>query len=113
MSDTDTTDTANKAPSLQAQTIELGKTLKAISDRDPSGTPSPQAAAVFMRWLAAAGPTSREPAYLADVADNYDVFLNTNKDLFELFDILDNYIEVDDDEGPPEPRTYIGLPMTS
>ena len=110
MSDTDTT---NETPSLQAQTIELGKTLKAISDRDPSGTPSPQAAAVFRRWLVDAGPTSREPAYLADVADNYDVFLNTNKDLFELFDILDNYIEVDDDEGPPEPRTYIGLPMSS
>ncbi len=106
------TDTINETPSLQAQTIELGKTLKAISDRDPSGTPTPQAAAVFMRWLADAGPTSREPAYLADVADNYDVFLNTNEDLFELFDILDNYIEVDDD-GPPEPRTYIGLPMSS
>ncbi len=110
MSDTDTTD---ETPSLQAQTIELGKTLKAISDRDPSGTPTPQAAAVFRRWLADAGPTSREPAYLADVADNYDVFLNTNKDLFELFDILDNYIEVDEDDAPPEPRTYIGLPMSS
>ncbi len=109
MSDTDTT---NTAPSLQAQTIELGKTLKAISDRDPSGTPSAQAADVFMRWLAAAGPTSREPTYLADVADNYDVFLNTNKDLFELFDILDNYIEVDEDDAPPEPRTFIGLPMS-
>lgn len=104
---------AEEAPSLQAQTMELGKTLKAISDRDPSGTPTSQAAAVFAGWLAAAGPTSREPTYLADVADNYDVFLNTNKDLFELFDILDNYIEVDDDDAPPEPRTYIGLPMSS
>ena len=107
------TDTISETPSLQAQTIELGKTLKAISDRDPSGTPSPQAAAVFRRWLADAGPASREPAYLADVADNYDVFLNTNKDLFELFDILDNYIEVDEDDAPPAPRTYIGLPMSS
>ena len=107
------TDTGIDAPSLQAQTIELGKTLKAIADRDPSGTPTAQAAAVFKRWLADAGPTSREPAYLADVADNYDVFLNTNKDLFELFDILDNYIEVDEDAAPPAPRTYIGLPMTS
>ena len=110
MSDTDNT---SETPSLQTQTIELGKTLKAISDRDPSGTPTLQAAAVFRRWLAAAGPTSREPAYLADVADNYDVFLNTNKDLFELFDILDNYIEIEDDDAPPEPRTYIGLPMSS
>ncbi len=114
MSDTDTkSDTISETPSLQAQTIELGKTLRAISDRDPSGTPTPQAAAVFGRWLADAGPASREPAYLADVADNYDVFLNTNKDLFELFDILDNYIEVDEDAAPPVPRTYIGLPMTS
>ncbi len=109
----DTEESAEKPPSLQAQTMELGRTLKAISDRDPSGTPTPQAAAVFAGWLSAAGPTSREPAYLADVADNYDVFLNTNKDLFELFDILDNYIEVDDDDAPPEPRTYIGLPMSS
>ena len=111
MSDKEEVD--KKAPSLQAQTMELGKTLKAISDRDPSGTPTAQAAAVFAGWLAAAGPTSREPTYLADVADNYDVFLNTNKDLFELFDILDNYIEVEDDDAPPEPRTYIGLPMSS
>lgn len=112
MSDTDTA-AEQKAPSLQAQTMELGKTLKAIADRDPSGTPTPQAAAVFAGWLAAAGPTSREPTYLSDVAGNYDVFANTNKDLFELFDILDNYIEVDDDDAPPEPRTYIGLPMSS
>ncbi len=103
-----------KAPSLQDQTIELGKTLKSISDADPSGIPSPQAAAVFMGWLAEAGPTSREPVYLADVADNYDVFHNTNKDLWELFDILDNYIEVeDDDEEPPPRKTFIGLPLVS
>ncbi len=99
-------------PSLQDQTIELGKTLKSISDADPSGTPSPQAAAVFMGWLAEAGPTSREPVYLADVANNYDVFLNTNKDLWELFDILDNYIEVEDEEPPPR-GTFIGLPLVS
>ena len=113
MSNTQTDTGSEKPPSLQAQTIELGKTLKAIADRDPSGTPSPQAAAVFLGWLQAAGPTSREPTYLADVADNYDVFLNTNKDLFELFDILDNYIEIEEDDAPPEPRTYIGLPMSS
>lgn len=112
MSDTGS-EAEQKAPSLQAHTMELGKTLKAIADRDPSGTPTPQAAAVFAGWLAVAGPTSREPTYLSDVADNYDVFLNTNKDLFELFDILDNYIEIDEDDAPPEPRTYIGLPMSS
>lgn len=103
---------ADTPPSLQDQTIELGRTLKSIADNDPSGTPSPQAAAVFMGWLAEAGPTSREPVYLADVANNYDVFLNTNKDLWELFDILDNYIEVEDEEPPPR-GTFIGLPLVS
>ncbi len=104
--------TADKPPSLQEQTMELGRTLKAIADSDPSGTPSERAASVFAEWLTAAGPTSREPVYLADVADNYDVFANTNKDLFELFDILDNYIEVEDEELPPR-GTFIGLPLVS
>lgn len=101
-------------PSLQEQTMELGRTLKTIADRDPSGTPSAQAASVFADWLALAGPTSREPLYLSDVADNYDVFANTNKDLFELFDILDNYIEIEDeDPGDAPPRTFIPLPLMS
>ena len=94
--------------------MELGKTLKAFADRDPSGTPSPAAAAVFAEWLAVAGPTSREPTYLADVAANYDVFANTNKDLWEIFDILENYIEVEDEEPDDSPpRTFIGLPLVS
>lgn len=94
--------------------MELGRTLKEIADNDPSGTPTPTAASVFAGWLALAGPTSREPTYLADVADNFDVFANTNKDLFELFDILDNYIEVDDDDPDDNPpRTFIGLPLIS
>ena len=107
-------DDAQKPPSLQAQTMELGKTLKAFADRDPSGAPSPTAAAVFAEWLTVAGPTSREPTYLADVADNYDVQGNTNKDLWEIFDILENYIEVEDEEpGDSPPRTFIGLPLVS
>lgn len=94
--------------------MALGRTLHEIAERDPSGTPSPAAASVFADWLALAGPTSREPTYLADVAENFDVFGNTNKDLFELFDILDNYIEVEDeDPGDSPPRTFIGLPLVS
>ena len=90
----------------------LQLTREAIADNDPSGTPSPRAASIFAEWLILAGPTSREPVYLADVADNFDVFANTNKDLFELFDILDNYIEIEDEE--PLPRgTFIGLPLVS
>jgi len=101
-------------PSLQQQTIELGRKLKAIADENPSETPSEQAAAVFAEWLAVAGPTSREPTYLADVAGNYDVFANTNKDLWEIFDILENYIEVEDEEPDDSPpRTFIGLPLVS
>ena len=101
---------SEKPPSLQQQTIELGKMLRAISEETPSGCPSDTAAAAFAAWLVEAGPTSREPTYLADVLANYDISLNTNKDLWELFDILDNYIEVEDEE--PEPRrTFIGLPL--
>jgi len=106
-----------KPPSLQQQTIALGRTLKAISEQDPSGTPSETASAVFAGWLAAAGPTSREPAYLADVAVNFDTQANTNKDLWELFDILDNYIEVEEEDWEDEPpaarRRFIGLPLAS
>ena len=104
---------AGNPASLQEQTIALGRMLKKIADGDPSGTPSAQAAAVFHEWLAVAGPTSREPAYLADVAENYEIFANTNKDLWELFDILDNYIEVDDEMDRLPPRAFIRLPLVS
>ena len=99
-----------KEPSLQEQTMEIGRMLKTISEENPSGTPSAGATAVFVGWLALAGPTSREPAYLDDVAKNYVVAENSNKDLWEIFDILENYIEVEDEEPPP-PRTFIGLPL--
>ncbi len=102
---------ADEPPSLQQQTIELGKTLKAISENDPAGTPTEKAAAVFSAWLAEAGPGSREPQYFADVAANYDIPMNSNKDLWEMFDILENYIEVEDDPEPTQPRTFIGLPL--
>jgi len=102
--------TAQQVPSLQEQTIALGRTLKAIADSDPVGSPSPVAAAAFSDWLQEAGPGSREPHYFADVADNYDVAANSNRDLWDLFDILDNYIEVEDE--PADPRgTFIRLPL--
>jgi hypothetical protein len=100
-------------PSLQQQTIELGKILKATADSDPAGTPSRNAAEVFAKWLSEAGPGSREPVYFADVSANYDVAMNSNRDLWEMFDILENYIEVVDEEPlADEPRrTFIGLPL--
>jgi hypothetical protein len=102
-----------ETPSLQQQTIALGQILKAQADNDPSGAPGESAASVFADWLAAAGPGSREPGYFADVAGNYDVCANSNRDLWDLFDILENYIEVEDDEADMDtpPRTFIGLPL--
>ncbi len=96
--------------SLQEQTIVLGKMLKAISDEDPFGSPSQRAAAAFTAWLAEAGPGSREPHYFNDVATNYEVTENSNRDLWDLFDILENYIEVED-EPADEERTFISLPL--
>lgn len=101
------------APSLQEQTIALGRTLKEISDNAPVGTPTKLSARVFADWLAQAGPTSRQPERMADVAANYDVSANTNRDLFDLFTMLQSYIEVEDDdeEDTLPPRTFIGLPL--
>lgn len=102
----------DKPPSLQRQTMELGKTLKSIADGDPSGTPTALSARAFASWVAEAGPGSREPDYFADVAANYDVAGNTNRDLWDIFDILENYIEVEDEPFAEEPpRTFIGLPL--
>lgn len=100
-------------PSLQEQTIEMGRTLKEISDANPKGTPSELSARVFAGWLVQAGPTSRQPERLADVAEHYAVLDNTNRDLFDLFTMLQSYIEVEDDdeEDALPPRTFIGLPL--
>lgn len=101
------------APSLQEQTTTLGSTFKDIADNAPKGTPSELSAKVFADWLAQAGPTSRQPERMADVAQHYDVLANTNRDLFDLFTMLQSYIEVEDDdeEDALPPRTFIGLPL--
>jgi hypothetical protein len=104
-------------PTLLEQTIALGKVLMLVSDRDPTGTPSLEAAQAFKSWLDAAGPTSRQPRYFADIAENYVITDNSNDDLFRVFELLHPYIEVpaeeaDDDEGDePPPRTFVGLPI--
>ena len=99
--------------SLQNQTIVLGKMLKSVADADPSGTPTEAAAAAFTSWMAEAGPDSRQPDYFADVQENYDILGNSNRDLFDIFDILENYIEVEDDDLLEETpsKTFIGLPL--
>lgn len=106
-----TPETPDKPPSLQRQTIALGKTLKTIADGDPTGTPSELSARAFLGWIQEAGPGSHEPDYFADVAANYDIAGNSNQDLWDIFDILENYIEVEDELYADPPRTFIGLPL--
>ena len=94
--------------------MALGQMLKGVADADPSGVPSPAAAAAFASWTAEAGPGSRQPGYFADVADNYIVADNSNRDLWELFHMLESHIEVEEEDGDDEPRkTFIGLPLLS
>jgi len=94
---------------LFAMTRELGETLKSFSDRDPYGTPSDAAAKVFAGWLAESGPVSKRPGHFQDVLDNYIVVDNTNRDLFDLFNILESYIEFPVPEMPE--KLFIGLPV--
>lgn len=102
-------------PTLLEQTIALGKVLKLVSDRDPAGTPSSEAIQAFKSWLAAAGPTSRDPRYFADIDQNYEISENSNEDLFRVFELLHPYIEVpieeEGDDGDQPPRTFVGLPL--
>lgn len=102
-------------PSLAEQSIELGKTLRALMETDPAGTPTEAAARVFDEWLAVAGPASKQPHYFADVAENYPVRSNSNRDLFDLFVMLEGYLaEAQAEEYEPEPlKTFIGLPLAS
>jgi hypothetical protein len=96
-------------PDLYGQTIELGKALKAVSDRDPEGRPSQAASTAFSSWLVTVKSTNREPRFFEDVAENYDIAANSNRDLFTLFEMLHPYVDIPDFEE--EPRTFIGLPM--
>lgn len=106
-------------PSLLKQTLALGKILKESADSAPLDPPSEAAGAVFAEWLEFAGPTSREPGYFADVAKNYIASHNSNRDLWHIFHLLENYIEVDESEYDEEfedaaaapPRAFIRLPL--
>jgi hypothetical protein len=98
-------------PSLSEQTVALGKTLKALMEADPAGTPTETAAVVFVEWLEVAGPASKQPAYFADVAENYAVRMNSNRDLFDLFVMLEAYLAEAQEPEPIEMGTFIGLPI--
>jgi len=103
-------------PDLLLQTIELATILKKISDRDPEGRPSPAAAKVFREWLSTARNSTEEPQYFDDVAQNFDVEGRSNRDLFDMFELLHPYVEIIDDrplpdDEPPSGRGFIPLPI--
>ena len=81
-------------PNLLQQTMELAKVLMQISNRDPEGRPSGAAEGVFRQWLGVARNFTEEPQYFDDVAENYDVAGRSNKDLFDLFEMLHPYVEI-------------------
>ena len=104
--------TDESPPSLLTQTRALGETLKAIAAPNPLAPPPPQAAAVFAAWLAEAGPGSREPRYFADVAENFDTQACTSAELFEMFEILENYLAAEEQDDEDDPRgSFIPLPL--
>jgi hypothetical protein len=99
-----------KEPDLYEQTMELGKSLKAIADRDPDGKPTERAAAAFKSWIITVGSSNREPRYFEDVAENYDISANSNRDLLTIFEMLHPYVDFPEIEED-EPGVFIGLPM--
>lgn len=101
----------DEEPDIATQTLELGRKLKQFSDNDPAGMPTDAAAAVFSLWLSVAGPVSREPGYFADVALHYPIQSNSNKDLFNLFDMLANYLDFEVEDTEDTPPSFIKLPM--
>ncbi len=95
---------------LRDATRELGDVLYAFMTEDPAGMPSEATAAVFARWLAEAGPVSGQPERFADVAANYVVPSNSNKDLLNLFSFLQSYLTFEEPPPPPE-GAFIPLRM--
>jgi hypothetical protein len=97
---------------LQPQTEALGQMLKSVSESDPSGTPTPAATSAFVSWVTEAGPASRQPDYFLDVLENYDIPGNSNRDLYDMFHILEAYLPVVDEAWEDEvSKTFIGLPL--
>jgi len=113
--------TPEAVQALLRQTMEIGQLLHSVADKDPEGTPTAIACTAFKHWAEVAGPHSTEPRYFVDVLENYDAEGRSNKDLFDVFELLDPYLELPyEDEEEPEvdsvvsdkPRTFISLPIS-
>ena len=102
----------DETPSIFDQTIELGRLLRTISDRDPEGSPSLNAVAVFREWVKVAGPVSTDSRYFTDVLDNYDAAGRSNRDLFDVFELLHPYVEIDQPESSPPRKAFVPLPLS-
>lgn len=107
-----------EAKALLAQTMELGRLLHQVQKSDPEGLPTEAAVTAFRGWVQAAGSVSTEPRYFEDILENYDAPGRSNKDLFDVFELLDPYLDLEcadddpDDGGPGEPpRRFIPLPL--
>jgi hypothetical protein len=97
-------------PTLWDQTVELGTLLRTISDKDPEGHPTGKAVIAFRHWLRVAEPHSSEGRYFVDVAENYDIEGRSNRDLFDVFELLHPYVEIEAPEDVTPLRTFISLP---
>lgn len=113
MSDWHNVMTSTSEPNIQVQTLELGRMLAQMAERDPGGTPTQKAITVFRGWLAVAEHHSSDERYFRDVLENYAAEERSNDDLFTMWELLHPYIVVsDDDELPDEPvKRFIGLPL--
>ena len=99
---------------LWDKTVQLGFLLRKISDGDPLGKPSAAAATAFRHWLTDAEPKSEDPRYFQDVAANYDIEGRSNRDLFDIFELLHPYVEIEapEEEDIAPARTFINLPIS-
>ena len=113
MADTETTGGPGD-PTLWSLTVELGRLLRDISDADPEGHPTETAAGAFRHWLTEAEPASTDTRYFVDIAENYDIEGRSNRDLFDIFELLHPYLELEapEDLDVSPARTFINLPMT-
>jgi hypothetical protein len=90
---------SNEEPHIWFQTIELGSALQILANGEPDSIASQQVARVFRHWLDEAAAFSGEARYFYDVAENFPVERSSNRDLFDLFEMLHSYIDIESPEN--------------